>query len=117
MDGERNFHILYFLLRSGDAGLLRTLQLAPDPRRYHYTNQVRCLSVSGIGVTVLPMHVVTGPPCGLQGNAADVETVNDAAEYTEMMSALRTLSFARDEIVVRGRTWASLYDGHGRSCF
>ena len=33
-DGERNFHIFYHLLASGDAGLLSSLGLTANPDQY-----------------------------------------------------------------------------------
>ena len=42
--GERNFHIFYQLLQSGNAELLSTLKLNSDPNTYRYLSQVNCFA-------------------------------------------------------------------------
>ena len=52
--GERNYHIFYHLLKSGDSGLLKKLQIIenindqPDPKIFDYLRASNCFEVTGI---------------------------------------------------------------------
>lgn len=46
--GERNFHIFYQLLCSGNHDLLEKVNLTADPNRYHYLRQGQCISVASV---------------------------------------------------------------------
>jgi len=46
--GERNFHIFYQLLQSGDLKLLAQLKLSTEPNDYYYLAQGDCTRVTSI---------------------------------------------------------------------
>ncbi|EDQ89910.1 uncharacterized protein MONBRDRAFT_16848 [Monosiga brevicollis MX1] len=71
MPGERNFHIFYMLMASGNTALLQRLQLDPQPSKYRYTNQ---------------------------GDAEKVATIDDLRDYQDLERAFDELAFDRAEI-------------------
>lgn len=66
---ERNFHVFYQLLRSGDAALLRRLSLTSYADDYAY----------------------------LAGSRTSIEGVDDAVEWQHLLDALRTMGFSAAE--------------------
>ncbi|WFD34646.1 class II myosin [Malassezia cuniculi] len=77
---ERNFHIFYQLLRSGDSTLLRSLGLAPQPEAYAY----------------------------LRGGRHDIEGVDDTTEWRRLTEALRTVGFDGEECDMLFRVIAAI---------
>jgi len=71
-EGERNFHIFYQLLNSGDTALLSSLHLVPDTNVYHYT---RHQSLNG---TLYDSNI-------------------DKKHFTELQHALNICDFSADE--------------------
>lgn len=75
MPGERNFHIFYMIMNSGDQQLLQHLgvhNLSADD--FHYTSQ---------------------------GNASIVKTINDKNDYRQLLDAFKSLAFSVGEVKVR----------------
>lgn len=62
---ERNYHIFYQILAGADADMRAKYRLQP-PSQYHYLNTSGCVSIEG---------------------------VNDAEEYKEVLTAMKTLNF------------------------
>ena len=77
---ERNFHIFYQLLRSGDDTLLRSLGLVAQPDAYEY----------------------------LRGGRRDIEGVDDKTEWHRLIDALRTVGFDEFECDMLFRAVASI---------
>jgi myosin-1 len=69
--GERNFHIFYMLLCSGNSALLQVLQLSGSADDYRYTSQ---------------------------GDASRVDSIDDRREYGDLMAAFQAMEFAKDEV-------------------
>lgn len=77
---ERNFHVFYQLLRSGDASLLRSLGLTAQPEAYAY----------------------------LRGGRHDIEGIDDTTEWNRLIDALRTVGFSAEEREVLFRIVAAI---------
>lgn len=71
-EGERNFHIFYLLLASGDSSLLSKLQLSSSPDDYHFVRQ---------------------------GNSSSVRTLNDKALFREVKDAFKQMGFSEREVL------------------
>lgn len=71
--GERNFHIFYHLLGSGNTPLLQAMQLTADADAYHYTRQ---------------------------GDASKVESIDDRRDFQDVLAAFKEMDFDKVEVQV-----------------
>jgi len=70
LEGERNFHVFYMLLAGADASYKSSRGITEDASALHYTNQ---------------------------GNMVKVDTLDDNAEWSGMVDAMKSLKFEAAE--------------------
>jgi len=69
--GERNFHVFYQLVAGADPALRAALKLSSDPQDYHFLRQ---------------------------GNSSRVASIDDAASFREVVSALKVIDIPEEEV-------------------